>query len=168
MSTVAVQRASTPNALTRRLYDYMNELYQNISRRAFSIFEENGNSHGHDLDHWLKAEAEFLCPAPLEIVETDSAVTVRADVPGFIEQDLEIVAEPARLFITGKTEKKIDDSKKKTLYSEISSKEVFRSIALPSTIDPEKATASLKNGVLEISLEKTKPAKNVTVLAKAA
>ena len=79
MSTVAVQRASTPNALTRRLYDYMNELYQNISRRAFSIFEENGNSHGHDLDHWLKAEAEFLCPAPLEIVETDSAVTVRAE-----------------------------------------------------------------------------------------
>src|ERR1041384_6441838 len=97
MSTVPVQGASTPNALTHRLYDYMNELYQKISRRAFSIFEEKGNSHGHDLDHWLKAEAELLCPAPREIVETESAVTVRADVPGFFAQDLEIVAEPTRL-----------------------------------------------------------------------
>jgi HSP20 family protein len=168
MSAVAVQRASTPNALTHRLNDYMNELYQKISKRAFSIFEENGHDHGHDLDHWLTAESEFLCPAPLEIVETDTEVTVRADVPGFTEKELEIVAEPVRLFITGKCETKTDQNNKKTVYSEISFREVFRSIALPAKIDPEKVTALLKNGVLEISLQKTEPAKKIPVLAKAA
>jgi hypothetical protein len=35
MSTVAVHRASTPNAQTHRLYDYMNELYNKIAQRAF-------------------------------------------------------------------------------------------------------------------------------------
>lgn len=168
MSAVAVQRASTPNAITHRLYDYMNELYGKISKRAFSLFEENGYNHGHDLDHWLRAEAEFLCPAPLELVEMENEITVRADVPGFTERDLEIVAEPTQLFITGKVEKKPDENKRKTAYSEISSREVFRSIALPAKIDPEKVTAWLKNGVLEICLQKTEPAKKIPVMAKAA
>lgn len=168
MSAVAVQRAATPNELTHRLYDYLDELYGKISKRAFSIFEENGHNHGHDLDHWLRAEAEFLCPAPLEVVETESEITVRADVPGFTEKELEIVAEATRLFITGKAEKKAEENKKKMVYSELSSREVFRSIALPAKIDPEKVTASLKNGVLEISLQKTEPAKKIPVMAKAA
>jgi HSP20 family protein len=146
----------------------MNELYQKISRRAFSIFEENDHNHGHDLDQWLRAEAEFLCPAPLKIVESDSEVTIRVDVPGFSEKELEIVAEPARLFITGMAETEMDKTKKKTVYSEVSSREVFRSIALPTRIDPEKVTASLKNGVLEVSLQKMEPAKKVPVMAKAA
>lgn len=168
MSAISVQCASTPNALTHRLHDYMNDLYGKISKRAFSMFEENGHNHGHNLDHWLSAEAEFLCPAPLEVVETDVEITVRADVPGFTEKDLEIVAEPTQLFITGKIEKKADDNKNKMVYSEISSREVFRSIALPAKIDPEKVTASLKNGVLEIFLQKAEPAKKISVMAKAA
>jgi HSP20 family protein len=170
MSTVAIQRASTPTALTQSLYDYMNEIYDKISQRAFSLFERNGCIHGHDLDHWLEAEAEIFNPVPLELSETDTELTVRAQVPGFTEKELEIVAEPGRLFITGQSEKekKSEEKEKKTLYSEISSNEVFRTISLPAEIDPEKVSAVLKNGVLEVSMHKAKPAKKVTVMAKAA
>jgi HSP20 family molecular chaperone IbpA len=167
MSTVAIQRASTPTALTHSLYDYMNELYSKIAQRAFSIFEGNGRIHGHDFEDWLKAEAEFLTPMPLELSETDTELTVRAEVPGFTEKELEIVAEPGHLFITGKTERKIEE-KKKTLYSEISSNQIFRTVALPAEIDPEKVSAVLRNGVLEISMHKARPAKKVPVMAKAA
>lgn len=167
MSTVAVQKATTSNALTERLGNYMNELYGKISKRAFSLFEHDGRTHGHDLEHWLAAEAEFLCPAPLEVTETDSEITVRAEVPGFTEEELEIVAEPARLFVKGKAEKKIE-GKKKTVYSEVSSREVFRSITLPAEIDPDRVTASLRNGMLEILLQKAQTGKEVAVMAKAA
>jgi HSP20 family molecular chaperone IbpA len=168
MSTVAIQRASTPTALTQSLYDYMNEIYNRVAQRAFCFFESNGRTHGHDLEDWLKAEAEFLNPVPLELSETDTELAVRAEVPGFTEKELEIVAEPGRLFITGKSEKKSEEKKKKTLFSEISSNEIFRSIYLPAEIDPEKVSAVLKNGVLEISMHKAKPATRVTVMAKAA
>jgi HSP20 family molecular chaperone IbpA len=168
MSTVAIQRASTPTAFTHSLYDYMNDLYNKISRRAFSIFEGNGRIDGHDLSDWLRAEAEILIPVPLELSETDTELAVRAQVPGFTEKELEIVVEPERLFITGKTEKKSEEKKKKTLYSEISSNEIFRTVALPAEIDPEKVSAVLKNGVLEVSMYKAKPAKKVPVMAKAA
>ena len=30
-----------------------------IGRRAYEIFVERGSVHGHDLDHWLKAEHEL-------------------------------------------------------------------------------------------------------------
>ena len=168
MSTVAVQRASTPTALTHSLYDYMNELYEKVSKRAFSIFESNGNTHGHDLQDWLEAESEFLNPVRVELTETDTEFTVHAEVPGFNEKELEIVAEPGRLFITGKSERKTEEKKKKTIYSEMSEKEIFRSFSLPAEIDPEKVNAVLKNGVLEITMHKAKRAKKVMVMAKAA
>jgi len=168
MSTVSIQRASTPTALSRSLYDYMNELYNKISHRAFSVFEENGRIDGHDLADWLRAEAEILTPVPLELSETDTELLVRAQVPGFTEKELELVAEPGRLFITGKTEKKSEEKKKKTVYSDFSSNEIFRAVALPAEIDPEKISAVLKNGVLEVSMSKAKPATKVPVMAKAA
>ena len=89
-------------------------------------------------------------------------------MPGFTEQELEIVVEPKRLFITAKTEKNSEEKKKKTLYSEISANEIFRTIVLPSEIDPEKVSTVLKNGVLEVSMQKAKAAKKLTVMARAA
>jgi HSP20 family protein len=117
---------------------------------------------------WLKAESELLMPISVELSETETEVSVRAEVPGFSEKDLEIGVEPGRLFIKGKVEKKSEEKKKKTIYSEISSNEIFRSISLPSDIDPEKVTAVLKNGVLDITMAKAIPAKKVAVTAKAA
>jgi len=146
----------------------MTELYDNIARRAFSFFEDEGWIHGHDVDHWLKAESEFLTPVSVELSETETELAVRAEVPGFSEKDLEIGVEPGRLLIKGRVEKKSEEKKKKTFYAEISSNEIFRSISLPSDIDPEKVTAVLKNGVLDITMAKAIPAKKVAVTAKAA
>ena len=168
MSTVPVQRASTPTALTQSLYDYMNKLSNKIAQRAFKLFEEKGGTHGHDLEDWLTAEAEFLTPVPVELSETDADLIVRAKVSGFTEKDLEIIAEPERLFITGKTETKSEKKKKQTLHSEFSSSEIFRSIRLPAAIDPEKVSAVLKSGVLEVAMHKAKPDKRVTITAEAA
>jgi hypothetical protein len=34
---------------------------QNVIRlRAYSIYEQRGREHGHDLDDWLRAEAEIV------------------------------------------------------------------------------------------------------------
>jgi hypothetical protein len=57
MSTVAIQRAPTPTALTRSLYGYMNDLYNKIEQRAFNMFEAKGQIHGRDLeDHYALLE----------------------------------------------------------------------------------------------------------------
>src|SRR5215475_11005604 len=151
------------NGLTHSLNDSMSGLYDKISQRAFSLFENNGKNHGHDIDDWLRAESEFLAPVPLEIFETSSEFTIRAEVPGFQEKDVEVMAEPYRLFITGKSETRSEEQNKKILYSEISSSEIFRSVCLPGEIDPGKVSATLKNGILEVSLQKAAPAKRIAI-----
>lgn len=33
--------------------------YEQISRRAFELWDRSGRQHGHDVENWLQAEAEL-------------------------------------------------------------------------------------------------------------
>ncbi len=153
---------------TVKVFDRLQQSYDSIARRAFDIFERNGRWFGHELDDWLRAESEFLQPVHLDVTETDEALTIRAEVPGFATNELDITVEPRRLTIAGKHESKEETTKGKTIYSERSAKEILRSFELPSEVDGPKATATLKDGILNIELPKAAHAKTVRVEAKAA
>ncbi len=107
------------------LFDRIEDLSNSIARRAFEIFEDRGRAFGHDLEDWLRAESEFLHPIHLDIAESDDAVTVRAEVPGFSAKELEVGMEPHRLTISGKREAKEDRTSKKTIYSEHCRNQIF-------------------------------------------
>jgi hypothetical protein len=38
-----------------------------VSRRAYSLFQERGGEHGHDVEDWLLAETELLNTNSTEI-----------------------------------------------------------------------------------------------------
>jgi HSP20 family molecular chaperone IbpA len=143
------------------------EISDSIARRAFEIFESSGRISGRDHDDWLKAEAELLHPIHLDIAESHEAVTVRVEVPGFSAKDLDIRLEPRRLAITGERETREDRKTEKNLYSERCVDQVFRVIDLPAEVDPEKTTATLKDGILQLAMPKTVAARNVKAEAKA-
>ena len=151
---------------TQDSFARMQQLYDSIARRAFDIFEGNGRWFGNDLADWFQAESEILHPVHLEIAEADDALAVKAEVPGFTAQELNIQVEGNRLTISGKHESKEESTKGKTIYSERCAKEVFRSVALPSDVEGTKVTASLKDGVLTIELPKAAHAKSVKIEAK--
>jgi len=131
-------------------------MHENIARRAFEFFESAGSLFGHELDHWFKAEAELLHPAHVSISESDDALNVEAEVPGFGANELEVSLEPQRLTISGRKETGKEDKKKgKTIYREQCSSELLRVIDLPVDVDPAKTTATLKNGVLELDMPKS-------------
>jgi HSP20 family protein len=150
------------------VFDCMNHVFDAISRRAYEIFRSSGNSFGHELDDWFKAESEFLHPVHVHVVESGDALEVKAEVPGFNEKELQITAEPRRLLITGKRETKKKEKQARTLYSETCSDQIMRVIELPAEIETEKVTAVLKNGVLELTLPKAAKARTVRVEPKAA
>jgi len=128
------------------LLERFNRLSGQVSRRAYEIFEGRGKTFGQDLEDWFKAESEILPPVQLRMAETDDALTVEAEVPGFRARDLEVSLEPWRLTISGKKETKEEQEQ----YSE----QLLRVIDLPSEIDSAKGTATLKNGILEINVPK--------------
>jgi HSP20 family protein len=120
------------------------------------------------LADWFQAESEILHPVHLEISETDDALNVKAEVPGFTAKELDIQVEGNRLTISGKHETKEETTKGKTIYSERCAKEIFRSVTLPSDVDGAKVSATLKDGVLNLELPKAAHAKSVRIEAKAA
>jgi HSP20 family protein len=162
---IAVKRAEEPSAITRAkpgdLISRMDEIFDSISRRAFELFESNGRLFGRELDDWLRAETEVLQPVRINLSESDESLEVRAEVPGFTEKELEINVEPRRLTIAGKRESKKEERKGKSLYAEQTSDQILRIVNLPADIDTEKATATLKNGILELSMPKISRARKI-------
>ena len=136
------------------LLDRLNKLSEQISRRAYEIFEQRGKTFGHDLEDWFEAESEILPAFQLRIKETNDALTVEAETPEFKAKELEVSLEPWRLTISGKKEVKEEQKKGKTMYQEQRTNELLRVIDLPAEVDGAKATAMLKNGLLEIKLPK--------------
>jgi len=148
------------------LIDRINQVYQTIARRAFDLFESEGGVSGRDVEHWLKAEAELLHPVPVSVTETDVALTVQAEVPGFDAGDLEASVESDQLTISGKKESREEQKKGKAIYREQRSSEIFRVVTLPAAVDVSKATATLTNGVLELILPKAAKAQAARVEVK--
>jgi len=150
------------------LIEHFNKMYDQIATRAFSIFENDGRALGHDLENWFKAETELFHPVHIKVTENDGVVNVQAEVPGFEAKDLEITLEPQRLIISGKRETKEETKQGKTIYNERCSNEIFRTVALPVEVDASKASATLKNGVLELQAPKSAKATTSRVEVKAA
>jgi HSP20 family protein len=153
---------------TGDVFDRIQQIYGEIARRAFEIFDNNGRWLGNDLEDWFRAESELLHPVHLEIAESDANLTVQAEVPGFSTKELEINVEPRRLTIAGKHEAQEESKKGKTIYSERCAKEILRVVDLPAEVDSSKVSAILKDGILKMELPKAAHAKAVRIEPKTA
>jgi HSP20 family protein len=165
--TAMEARAAVPIKITGGIFETLDHLYQAISRRAFEIFEGNGRT-GTDLENWFKAESELLHPVKLNVSENEKSLTLEAEVPGFTEKDLQIEVEPQRVTITGKRETSKKQEKGKTVYEEMHSDEILRVVDLPAQVEAGKASATLKNGVLEVEMPKIVKSVGTRVEVKAA
>jgi len=140
-------------------WDEVNNAFEKISKCAYELFESHGRQNGHDLDDWLQAESELLKPLPVEISEKDNLLVVRAEVPEFKVEELEVGLEPAVLIIKGKQENETTREVDGTIYPEARNpearnKEILRKIPLPFHVNPDTGEAFLNEGVLEIRAPK--------------
>jgi len=143
-------------------FEQVSALSESIARRAFEIFQNRERTEGGDLDDWFRAEAELFHTAHIHLYESDDALAVSAEVPGFAAEELWISLEPSRLTITGKRTTN-HKSMRRMLYCDACADRIFRSVALPMEVDPKKATAALRNGVLELALPKSASARAMEV-----
>lgn len=150
------------------LFDQIENTFNFIACRAYEIFESNGRAFGRDLDDWLRAEKELLHPVPVNITELNGSFEVTAEVPGFTEKEIEVGVEPCRLTIAGKRETKKEEKKGKTIWTESCSDQLLRVVDLPAEIETGKVAATLKNGVLELTLPKVAKAQTLRIHPKAA
>ena len=149
-----------------KLFEQMKEFSQSVARRAYEYFEARGREFGHDLEDWFRAESELMRRVPVDIKEADGQITVLAEVPGFAANEIKVSDVPQGLVISGMSKKTTEDKKEQTLLSEFRSNHFCRELRLPAEVEPDKTTAVLKDGVLELALAKAAESKPVAVEVK--
>jgi HSP20 family protein len=90
----------------------------------------------------------------IDVIEDDKAIKVIADLPGLEEKDIAIEVNNGVLTLRG--EKKNEKEEKQDNYWKFERSEgyFYRSLQLPTYIDENNVEATLKNGVLKITIPK--------------
>jgi HSP20 family protein len=94
-----------------------------------------------------------------DVYETDKDLVVEMQVPGFKKEDIKISFQDDYLKVEGKAEEEKEEKEKNYWRKEIRRGSFVRVIPLPRKVDPKKAKASFKDGVLKISLPKIEEVK---------
>ena len=92
----------------------------------------------------------------VDIYETEDALTLLADVPGTVDDNIEIDLRDNLLTVTAAV-RDVED-RWKPLYTEYQSGHFMRQFRLGQNLDQSKITAELENGVLRLMLPKSENA----------
>lgn len=92
----------------------------------------------------------------LDVAETDEAIVVKAELPGVEESDLDVTLAGDILTIKGEKKSETEDSGNGRHYVERRYGAFARSMRLPFEAGEQAVDASMKNGVLTVTV--TKPA----------
>jgi HSP20 family protein len=151
-----VQKPVAPTSLrVDGLLDRLNHVRENIARRAHELFQKREGKTGLDQQDWFRAEEELLHAAHIAMYETNDALFVLAEVPRVPADCIAVSVEPRAVSIAGQRESVAPSNGRNLIYSERCSNQIFRSIALPVEVDPERSLAILDQGILELLLPKS-------------
>jgi len=96
---------------------------------------------------------------PCSAYEDEHGFHIQVAVPGVDRQDMHILFEDGVLTVKGERKEPSMDQARRYFAQEIGWGGFSRSFRLPSYIDPDKVSASYKDGVLELGLPKREEAK---------
>ena len=150
-----------------KMFERLADITKETAHKAYEIFQRRGGEFGRELDDWFHAESEVLLPVKVEITETDDKINVRAAVPGFKPEEIEVSVKDNILILSGESESFEKREDENTVFSEFRSNKFCRQLTLSSEVDEDKVKAKLKDGVLQLTLPKVpeKEAKQVLINA---
>ncbi len=130
------------------------EIERQVSARAHELFRDHGWQAGRESENWLQAEKELLRRPCAELIETDGELRASFALAGLTAKDIKILVEPNHLTVRVITKHKGRKEEWTCHFSELHRGELYRSMALPSTVIPEKVQAEMKDGMLTVILPK--------------
>jgi HSP20 family protein len=128
------------------LHREMNRLFDDVFRgtpsQAPSIWGQSG-------------ESGMLMPQ-VDVSKTDKELKICAELPGVSENDVDVSLDDDVLTIRGEKKFERKDEKENYHFVERSYGTFQRSLRLPYSVDPEQVQARFENGVLNVTVPKTK------------
>ncbi len=103
----------------------------------------------------------------VDLYQTDDEVVVKASLPGFKAEDVQISVMGDRITIKGKAIEKQESKEKAYHIREQHWGSFERSIALPTVVVSDKARAEFEDGILTVTLPKAEEVKPRMITVKA-
>ena len=94
---------------------------------------------------------------PMDLIDNGDSFKVVAEVPGFDKEDIQIEITENSISVTGKKESTTETARRDYRLNEIRSRSFSRSLRFPEKVVSKEGKASLKSGVLEVTVPKETP-----------
>jgi HSP20 family protein len=92
-----------------------------------------------------------------DLIDAGDEYKVRAEVPGIPKEKINISVTPREIKIEGEAETNIDETKEGFVHRERSYSSVKKDLPFPEEVIPDKAEATVKDGILEVKVPKKNP-----------
>ena len=109
--------------------------------------------------HIMQPEERTKAPK-IDVIDRESELVVRAELPGFNKDDLDVNVTRNTVTVKGSSRKEEEKEEGQYHHREIVSRTVSRTVPLPCDVDSASAKAKLKDGMLEVTVAKAKGAEN--------
>ena len=144
-----------PFSVMRRISDEMDRLFENFGfGRGFSQGEP---SQGGTWDVGNYQGAPSMWSPHIEVSERDGKLCIQADLPGMKRDDIHVRIEDDEVIIQGERHQEQTSNQRGYYRSERSYGSFYRTIPLPEGTNADSASATFKDGVLEIQLDAPRP-----------
>src|ERR1700744_778177 len=120
-------------------------IQSDMNRLFNSFFDTPTTANGRTLRRWVPA---------MDLVESDGAFVLKADLPGLSESDVNIEVEENVLTISGERKSEHQDRKAGYYRVERSYGSFRRSLTLPEGVEADPVRATSPTGVLELTVPK--------------
>src|SRR3982075_4590283 len=129
--------------------------FSTLQDRMNRLFRESYNNEAGRDDSLTTSS---FAPA-VDVYEDEHSVTLKIEVPGIDEKDIDVRIENNTLVVHG--ERKIEKEEKEENYRRVERQygSFTRTFTVPSTVDAEKVEANYDKGVLKVRLVKKAEAK---------
>jgi len=150
----------------------MNIIRWNDPFRELASLQNRLNRAFDTLPGPARNDEELLTGAwapPVDILETKEKTVLKAELPGFDEDQIHLHFEDGILSLEGERKFEKENAEENYHRVERSYGKFARSFTIPSNVDNEKITAAFQNGILTVELpkrEETKP-KQIKIQTKA-
>jgi HSP20 family protein len=125
-----------------------------LQDRINRIFQESFNPRGSD-----EALTTSNFAPPVDVYEDEHNITLKIEVPGIDEKDINVSIENNTLTVRGERGFEKDEKEENFQRIERMFGTFTRSFTMPNTVDPEQVSAHYEKGVLKIRLSKRAEAK---------
>jgi HSP20 family molecular chaperone IbpA len=155
MSQITIHRFKSAETRSPTFLERLDAIADSIRNLALRIFWHRSCGTSSELDKWLQAQLKIVLSTASGFVDDEKEFRAHMALPGFDANAIQVSAMPEALVIQAVAADIHHADRADIRFCEVLGKTVFRRIELPAIIEVDQVSASLEQGILDVTAPRT-------------